>query len=193
MNVEALLQKLENLRGKRALAWQGLALLFCASRGLMATLLLVCCLVFEAHALPVAPFPEMNIEYLPVADEEVGDSAFYSRYPYVVIIDEGEDPEIDDEYFYQYAASVIFKVSKTTIPADDKTVKELRETVFPRINRDSLKVVRVKMRGAASPEGSVALNQRLSLGRQKALYNFVKNYIDIPEGDSLVLETETED
>ena len=201
MNVEALLQKLvnvftlewKNIRGKRASVWQGLALQFYASRGLMATLLLACCLVFEARALPVAPFPEMNIEYLPVADEEVGDSAFYSRYPYVVIIDEGEDVEIDDEYFYQYAASVIFKVSKTTIPADDKTVKELRETVFPRINRDSLKVVRVKMRGAASPEGSVALNQRLSLGRQKALYNFVKNYIDIPEGDSLVLETETED
>lgn len=201
MNVEVFLQIMvnvftrewKNIRGKRACFRQEFAMLFGAPRWLTAVLLLVSALAFEAQALPITPLPEMNIEYLPAADEELGDSAFYSRYPYVVIIDEGEDPEIDDEYFYQYAASVIFKVSKTTIPADDKTVKELRETVFPRISRDSLKIVRVKMRGAASPEGSVALNQRLSLGRQKALYNFVKNYIDIPEGDSLVLETETED
>lgn len=201
MNVEVFLQIMvnvftrewKNIRGKRACFRQEFAMPFGAPRWLTAVLLLVSGLAFEAQALPITPFPEMNIEYLPAADEELSDSAFYSRYPYVVIIDEGEDPEIDDEYFYQYAASVIFKVSKTTIPADDKTVKELRETVFPRISRDSLKIVRVKMRGAASPEGSVALNQRLSLGRQKALYNFVKNYIDIPEGDSLVLETETED
>lgn len=201
MNVEVFLQIMvnvftrewKNIRGKRACFRQEFAMPFGAPHWLTAVLLLVCCFAFEVQALPITPLPEMNIEYLPAADEELGDSAFYSRYPYVVIIDEGEDPEIDDEYFYQYAASVIFKVSKTTIPADDKTVKELRETVFPRISRDSLKIVRVKMRGAASPEGSVALNQRLSLGRQKALYNFVKNYIDIPEGDSLVLETETED
>lgn len=201
MNVEVFLQIMvnvftrewKNIREKRACFRQEFAMPLGAPRWLTAVLLLVSGLAFEAQALPITPLPEMNIEYLPAADEELGDSAFYSRYPYVVIIDEGEDPEIDDEYFYQYAASVIFKVSKTTIPADDKTVKELRETVFPRISRDSLKIVRVKMRGAASPEGSVALNQRLSLGRQKALYNFVKNYIDIPEGDSLVLETETED
>ena len=128
------------------------------------------------------------------ADDGVQDSlSDYSRYPYVVIIDEGDDADVSDDYFYQYAASVIFKVSKWDLPEGDKTLQELRETVLPMISRDSLKVVRVKMRGAASPEGSVAFNKFLSEKRQQALYNFMKDYLRIPQGDSLVVETETED
>ena len=124
---------------------------------------------------------------------EEPDSAFYSRYPYVIVIDEGDDADISDEYFYQYAASVIFKVSKWDLPSEDKTLKELSETVLPRISRDSLKIVRVKMRGAASPEGSEKFNKFLSEKRQRALYDFVAERLQIPQGDSLVLETMTED
>lgn len=117
----------------------------------------------------------------------------YSRYPYVVVIDEGDDDSVSDGYFFQNAATVIFKVSKWDLPADDKTLKELRETVLPSISRDSLKVVRVRMRGAASPEGPEAFNKTLSENRQKALYDYVKDYLQIPQGDSLQVETETED
>lgn len=121
------------------------------------------------------------------------DSAFYARYPYVIVIDEGDDTDVSDDYFYRNAASVVFKVSKWDLPAEDKTLKELTETVLPRISRDSLKVVRVKMRGAASPEGPETFNRFLSEQRQHALYNYVKDYLNIPQGDSLLLETETED
>lgn len=126
-------------------------------------------------------------------DEAESDSAFYSRYPYVILIDEGDDIDISDDYFYSYAASVVFKVSKWDIPTDDKTLKELRETVLPKISRDSLKVVRIKMRGAASPEGPETFNKFLSEQRQQALYDFMKDYLQIPQGDSLHLETMTED
>lgn len=119
--------------------------------------------------------------------------SFYARYPYVILIDEDEDVDISDDFFYQYAATIIFKVSKWDIPTDDKTFRELRETVLPQINRDSLKVVRVKMRGAASPEGPVKFNKFLSEKRQRALYDFVADQLQIPQGDSLVLETMTED
>ena len=130
----------------------------------------------------------------PAAQDEVeSDSAFYSRYPYVILIDEGDDIDISDDYFYSYAASVVFKVSKWDIPTDDKTLKELRETVLPKISRDSLKVVRIKMRGAASPEGPETFNKFLSEQRQQALYDFMKDYLQIPQGDSLHLETMTED
>ena len=125
--------------------------------------------------------------------EEEPDSVFYARYPYVILIDEGDDVDISDEFFYQYAASVIFKVSKWDLPANDQTLKELKETVLPRISRDSLKVVCVKMRGAASPEGPVKFNKFLSEHRQRALYDYVADYLKIPQGDSLVLETMTED
>ena len=124
-------------------------------------------------------------------DEPV--DSFYARYPYVIVIDEGDDVDISDDYFYQYAASVVFNVSKTELPANDKTLKELRETVLPRISRDSLKVVRVKMRGAASPEGPVDFNRFLSQQRQRTLYDFVAEQLRIPQGDRLVLETVTED
>lgn len=129
----------------------------------------------------------------PDAPTEEFDSAFYARYPYVLVIDEGDDADISDDYFYQYAASVIFKVSKWDLPVEDKTLRELRETVLPHISRDSLKIVRVKMRGAASPEGPEKFNKFLSEKRQHALYDFVKDYMRIPQGDSLVLETMTED
>ena len=130
----------------------------------------------------------------PAAQDGVeSDSAFYSRYPYVILIDEGDDIDVSDDYFYSYAASVVFKVSKWDIPTDDKTLKELRETVLPKISRDSLKVVRIKMRGAASPEGPETFNKFLSEQRQQALYDFMKDYLQIPQGDSLHLETMTED
>lgn len=142
---------------------------------------------------PATPNIHQEVENQPEATGAAPDSAFYSRYPYVIIIDEGDDADISDQYFYQNAASVIFKVSKWDLPTEDKTLNELRETVLPRISRDSLKIVRVKMRGAASPEGPESFNKFLSESRQKALFDFVKDFMQIPQGDSLVLETMTED
>ena len=121
------------------------------------------------------------------------DSAFYARYPYVIVIDEGEDADISEEYFYRHAASVIFKVSRIDLPTGDKMLRELRDSVLPRISRDSLKVVCVKMRGAASPEGPEKFNRYLSEHRQKALYDYIAKQLQIPQGDSLLLETVTED
>ena len=59
------------------------------------------------------------------------DSAFYARYPYVIVINEGDDVEISDDDFYRNAASVQFKSSKYDLPAEDLVVRELRETVLP--------------------------------------------------------------
>ena len=129
----------------------------------------------------------------PSSQIEPLDSAFYARYPYVILIDEGDDATISDEDFYRNAASVVFKVSRTDLPTEDKTLNELRDSVLPRISRDSLRVVRVKMRGAASPEGPEAFNRFLSQQRQRALYDFVAGQLQIPQGDSLLLETATED
>ena len=147
--------------------------------------------IFLSYSLNALSIP--NNLNTPNTPTDEADSAFYTRYPYVIVIDEGDDIDISDDYFYQYAASVIFKVSKWDLPTEDKTLKELSETVLPRISRDSLKIVRVKMRGAASPEGPEKFNKFLSEKRQRALYDFVAERLQIPQGDSLVLETMTED
>ena len=149
--------------------------------------------LFSLNALSFPEYPEYPL--FPESPEAPAayDSAFYARYPYVIIIDEGDDTDVSDDVFFRDAASVVFKVSKWNLPAEDKTLRELSETVLPQISRDSLKIVRVKMRGAASPEGSMKFNQFLSEKRQHALYDFVKDCMQIPQGDSLVLETMTED
>ena len=133
-----------------------------------------------------------GVDGLKGLDEPALDSAFYARYPYVILIDEGDNIEISDDDFYRNAATVVFPVSKYTLPKDDQTIKELRDVVLPQIHRDSLRVVRVKLRGAASPEGSENFNRFLSEKRQMALYDFVREYMQIPQGDSLLSETETE-
>lgn len=126
------------------------------------------------------------------ASEANLDSAFYAQYPYVIVINDGDDIEISDDDFYRNAASVIFKVSKYDLPTEDATLNELRDKVLPQIRRDGLRVVRVKLRGAASPEGSEEFNRYLSEQRQMALYNFIRDDMQIPQGDSLMFETETE-
>lgn len=156
-------------------------------------LLLAISFNMSARAWSAAEPYTLSVEYLPVEIDSTPDSSFYSRYPYVILIDEGDDADVSDMDFYQYAASVIFKVGKSDLPANDQTLQELREKVFPQISRDSLKVVRVRMQGSASPEGPEPVNKRLAENRAKALYDFVGNYLQIPQGDSLQLVTEMED
>ena len=163
----------------------------------MAALVLPCLFALILSAFPLQANSSQTVPEFPavpvVAAPAAPDSAFYARYPYVIIIDEGEDADISDELFYRNAASVVFKVSKWDLPAEDKTLHELHDSVLPRISRDSLRIVRVKMRGAASPEGPEKFNRFLSQQRQKALYDFVAEQLQLPQGDSLLLETATED
>ena len=142
-------------------------------------LLLAISFNMSARAWSAAEPYTLSVEYLPVEIDSTPDSSFYSRYPYVILIDEGDDADVSDMDFYQYAASVIFKVGKSDLPANDQTLQELREKVFPQISRDSLKVVRVRMQGSASPEGPEPVNKRLAENRAKALYDFVGNYLQI--------------
>ena len=157
--------------------------------------LLLCLSATAVTAAPTGAAPALPVsaEYVPVNADASADSSFQARYPYIIFIDEGEDADITDDFFYRYAASVVFKVSKYDLPTDDSTLAALRDSVLPRISRDSLKVVRVKMRGAASPEGPVRFNRFLSGKRQQALCDFVSERLQIPQGDSLIFETMTED
>ena len=120
--------------------------------------------LFQVHA-----FTESNMlsPVLPV------DSSRYIPYSYVRFLGENDSIDIDDETFYDISGRVIFKINKYTLPKNDSLLKELDEKVLPMINRDSLQIACLMIRGAASPEGPFKFNQFLGKKRAEALLDFV--------------------
>ena len=88
-------------------------------------------------------------------------------------VDSKDSIKLSDEEFFDHSAKVLFKVNKYGLPRNDKTLDELEKIVLPRINQDSLELVAIVIRGAASPEGPLWLNKILSEKRAKALTDFV--------------------
>ena len=122
------------------------------------------------------------------------DTAFYSRYPFIRMLDVDEAPAtIDDEDFFQSAAKVTFPVNKTTLRMDS-LLRELDKVVIPRLNADSLQLLRVFMRGAASPEGPLEFNRRLGRQRAQSFKSFLAQRLRFPLSDDvLMLENDVED
>ena len=67
------------------------------------------------------------------------DSTRYSKYPYIFILDENQEPSITDEQFYKVALKVIFPVDVYYLDSSQESVKELIRNLIPQINTDSLK------------------------------------------------------
>ena len=107
------------------------------------------------------------------------DSVFYGQYSYIIILNDGEQPrEISDEEFFDRAAKIIFPVRGTALPTSSALLRELEQTIIPHVNSDSLRLVRMVFRGAASPEGPISLNEQLGKQRVQALYDFVASRIN---------------
>ena len=88
-------------------------------------------------------------------------------------VDSKDSIMLSDELFFENSAKVLFRVNKYGLPRNDKTLEELEKVVLPRINKDSLELIAIVIRGAASPEGPLWLNKILSERRAKALTDFV--------------------
>ena len=107
------------------------------------------------------------------------DSA-YSDYPYLRFVEYGDSLVMNDEDFFDVAGKVVFPVNKSSLNLSDQFLRELDEKVLPDINRDSLQLVQLIIRGAASPEGPVKLNQKLGSQRAQALFNFIQSRLAFP-------------
>lgn len=94
-----------------------------------------------------------------------------SRFPFIIITKDTVEqaPVLTDEEFYRSSKGVIFKVNRADIPATDSFMTLYRDSVLPWINASHLQLRKVFIRGAASPEGSYANNQRLGKARSQAL------------------------
>ena len=97
----------------------------------------------------------------------------FENYPYVVVINRAEDKVVSDSVFYMKARGIQFKVGKTDIPENSPFCRELIEDVLPKLDPDKYHLEFIKLRGAASPEGSYELNTRLGKGRKQAILDFV--------------------
>lgn len=99
-----------------------------------------------------------------------------SDFPFVVVTKDTvrTAPRFTDEMFYSYSAGVVFEVNKSVIPDDDNFRNIYRNQVLPMVNRRHLQLRKVYIRGAASPEGSYAGNQRLGRARSEALLDMLR-------------------
>ena len=120
---------------------------------------------------------------------------FYDSYPFIIVLEDDEEPrQLTDEQFFDMAAKVTFPVAQWTLPSNNQLLDLLASDIIPHINADSLQLVHMVFRGAASPEGSFAQNRQLGQQRVKALYDYVTGLMTLPALDSLsTIEAEIED
>lgn len=111
----------------------------------------------------------------------IPNALFYDQYSYIIILDEEQQPgQLTDEEFFDKAAKIVFPVNSVELPTDNALLRHLEQTLIPHINSDSLQLVRMVFRGAASPEGSFTVNKQLGEQRVQSLYRFVSSRITAP-------------
>ena len=117
------------------------------------------------------------------------DSARYSKYPYIFILDENQKPSITDEQFYKVALKVIFPVDVYRLDTSQKSIKEFIQDVIPQINTDSLKPHAIMVKGSASPEGPYRWNQTLGKNRTAQVFNYINQHLKFPEEQTTINST----
>ena len=121
------------------------------------------------------------------------DTTAYRNYPYIRFINEGDSAKITDEEFFDIAGKIIFPINKYNLPKRDSLVLQLENEVFPLINRDSLELAYMILRGATSPEGPVRWNKFLGEKRAETILNFIKENLAMPLNDKFNIELDIED
>ena len=112
------------------------------------------------------------------------DSTRFSKYPYLFILDENQEPSITDEQFYKVALKVIFPVDVFYLDSSQEEIKELIQNLIPQINTDSLKPHSMMVRGSSSPEGPYRWNRTLGDERSAHTFNYINRHLKFPEEHS---------
>lgn len=113
---------------------------------------------------------------------------------FVRFVEDDQIAPISDEEFLDQSGSVVFPVNDYHLPPDAPLLKQLEDYILPFINRSGYELLRMYIRGAASPEGSYENNKLLGSRRVESLVNFVKSRVAFPVKDeSFNLDVEYED
>ena len=110
----------------------------------------------------------------------IPDSVILGNYPYVRLLSKGTGIQLTDDEFYNLSRKVTFPVNKYALPENSPLLKELEREVIPLINKDSLTLHHLMIRGAASPEGPYEFNKTLSEKRSKSIFDFINSRLTVP-------------
>ncbi len=114
------------------------------------------------------------------------DSAFYNNYKYIRFLADGDSARVSDEDFFDNSARMVFRVNKWGLKDIVSFPKEFADTVAPHLRRDSLQLMKVLLRGAASPEGPLRFNRLLGERRAGTLLGFLGEQLQQPVGEELL-------
>ncbi|MCR5820018.1 MAG: DUF3575 domain-containing protein [Bacteroidaceae bacterium] len=132
----------------------------------------------DAACLPLSPSTPLATEFALSLD-----SLEYGSYPFIRYINEGQDASlinVTDEDFLKKAGKVVFRVNRYNVFTNDSLLNLLEKEIIPIVNRDSMQLVRMVLRGAASPEGPYKNNKMLGERRAKMLSDFFRSRLRYP-------------
>lgn len=111
------------------------------------------------------------------------DLSFYEQFPFIRFAETPEEADmmrLSDDEFLDEAGRVEFRVNRYDVLTNDSLLRLLDEVIIPRIRRDSLHLLRMVLRGAASPEGPFDNNRMLGQKRVEMLGDFMKERVSVP-------------
>jgi len=112
------------------------------------------------------------------------DTIVFRDYPYVRFLEKGADIQLSDNEFYNISRKIVFPINQHTLPEDSPLLKELESKVIPLINKDSLTIRHLMIRGAASPDGPYQGNKTLGEKRGQSLFDFFKSRLIKPVSEA---------
>ena len=86
---------------------------------------------------------------------------------------------LSDEEFLDKAGLLVFRINQYDAFTNDSLLTLLEREVLPLVNRDSLRLVRMVLRSAASPDGPYRNNVKLGHRRAQMVYDFLKERLAV--------------
>ncbi len=90
--------------------------------------------------------------------------------------DAGKEAVEVDSLFFIRSLPIVFSVGRSQVDANNRELQHFIRYAVPLLNGQNISNARIRIRSAASPEGSLAFNKRLSQGRRDALLQIFKDY-----------------
>ena len=116
------------------------------------------------------------------------DTLQYATFPFVRFVDP-EAPAVEplsDEEFLDKAGLLVFRINQYDAFTNDSLLTLLEREVLPLVNRDSLRLVRMVLRSAASPDGPYRNNVKLGHRRAQMVYDFLKERLAVPFDETVL-------
>lgn len=112
--------------------------------------------------------------------------------PFVVCSEVRDTTELtlDDTQFNTMATGIRFKVNRTEIDTTQEFFTIFNDSVINYLRNEHFQIEKLFIRGAASPEGPYANNQRLGKARTAALFHLIEQKLYVPDAPSPKMESQ---